>query len=420
MPCASYRQWTSRLPSETTADLLAIEHGDWQGDRQVMNAALYLALCLLVFCPALRAQKIDIEKLDPNMTLEKADAKGVAWFDPRTPPFRLVGFPWIGEDKVYRRLPVKPQWPIRGAVDSLANSTAGGQIQFQSDSPKVLLRVKLRQASGMYHMPATGQSGFDLYVGEAAKQRYLKTTSFDAKATDYEVTLFNGSKTKRHFTLNFPLYNGVESVELGVMAGATISPPLPYAHDGRIVVYGTSITQGGCAARPGMAYTNILSRRLNMEFVNLGFSGNGKGEPALAKLINQIDRKRLIVLDYEANAGESIRKTLGPFVDILRSQDKDISILVISKIRYAGELFDPAQLEKAQARAQFQADFVKARQAGGDSNIHFLDGGSLLGEHADECTVDGVHPTALGFMKMADGIESAIKTLFISDVLFRR
>ena len=376
-----------------------------------MKALFQLTLCLSLIGSSLRAQEIDIEKLDPNMTLEKADSKGIAWFDPRSKPFRLVGFPWIGEDKVYRRLPVKPQWPIPGAVDSLANSTAGGQIQFQSDSPKILLRVKLRQVSGMYHMPATGQSGFDLYAGGPLEQRYLATTRFNAKAKDYEVTLLNSSKSMRHFALNFPLYNGVESVEVGVAAGATITPPDPYVDDGRIVVYGTSITQGGCAARPGMAYPNILSRRLNREFVNLGFSGNGKGEPALAKLINQIDRKKLIVLDYEANAGESIRKTLGPFVDLLREKDKDIPILIISKIRYAGELFGRPQLAAAQARAQFQADFVETRRAGGDRNIHFLNGGSLLGEHADECTVDGVHPTDLGFMIMADGIEPVIKKI---------
>lgn len=195
------------------------------------------------------------------------------------------------------------------------------------------------------------------------------------------------------------------------MAGVTIAAPLPYEHGGRIVVYGTSITQGGCAARPGMAYTNILSRRLNTEFVNLGFSGNGRGEPELAKLIKQIDRKRLVVLDYEANAGESIRETLGPFVDILREHDKDLPILIISKIRYAGELHNPASLESAEAREQFQADFVRMRRAAGDANLHFLGGGTLLGARADECTVDGVHPTDLGFMKMADGIEPAIRAI---------
>jgi lysophospholipase L1-like esterase len=377
----------------------------------LMNVYLFLALSLFMLHPVLRAQKIDIEKLDPNMTLEKVDSQGITWFDPRAAPFRLVGFPWIDKEKVYRRLPLQPKWPIRLAVNDLANSTAGGQIQFQSDSAKILLRVKLRQSSGMYHMPATGQSGFDLYVGGPFKQRYLATSKFSATTKDYEVTLFNASKGNRHFTLNFPLYNGVESVEIGVMAGATIAPPLPYASDGRVVVYGTSITQGGCASRPGMAYPNILSRRINQEFVNLGFSGNGKGEPALAKLINQIDHKKLIILDYEANAGETIRKTLAPFVDLLRAHDKDIPILIMSKIRYAGELNSHSQLETARGRAKFQADFVRARQAAGDKNIHFLNGGSLLGEHAHECTVDGVHPTDLGFMKMAEAIQPMIKTI---------
>ena len=376
-----------------------------------MKPTSTLLLALIALSSILQSQEIDIEKLDPNMTLEKADDKGVAWFDPRTPPFRLVGFPWITEEKVYRRLPVKPQWEIRGAVDSLANSTAGGQIHFQSDSPKIMLRVKLPQASGMYHMPATGQSGFDLYIGEAGKQRYFSTTRFDAKSTDYEVTLFTGAKENRHFILNFPLYNGVKSVEVGVMAGSTIAAPPPFKREGRIVVYGTSITQGGCAARPGMAYTNVLSRRVDSEFINLGFSGNGKGEPALARLINQIGRKRLIVLDYEANVGNGIRDTLGPFIDLLREKDKAIPILVISKIRYADELHDAAKLGAAQKRAKFQEELVKSRRVAGDSNIHFLDGAPLLGKHADECTVDGVHPTALGFMKMANGIEPAIRAI---------
>ena len=167
----------------------------------------------------------------------------------------------------------------------------------------------------------------------------------------------------------------MESVEIGVVAGSSISPPLPFAHDGKVVVYGTSITQGGCAARPGMAYSNILSRRLNLEFVNLGFSGNGKGEPALAKLINQISRKKLIILDYEANAGESIRKTLGPFVKTLRSHDKKVSILIVSKIRYASELVGTSQLKKVQARASFQAEVVRGLRNAGDTNIHFLNGG---------------------------------------------
>lgn len=371
----------------------------------------FLFLYVSLFNSAVFAQKSKIGHLDASETIAKADANGVAWLDPRTPPFHLAGLPWIDQENVYRRLPLKPRWPIREEIDRLANSTSGGQIRFQSNSPEVLIRVKLQKGSGMNHMPATGQSGFDLYVGRAPNQLYFNTTKFKSRATEYEVTLFSGSKTNRHFTLNFPLYNGVKTVEIGVMGGATVASPAPYEHEGRIVVYGTSVTQGGCAARPGMSYSNILSRRIDAEFVNLGFSGNGIGEPEIAKLINEIPRKRIIILDYEGNAGESIRESLGPFVDILRAGDKDIPILVQSKIRYAVELHDPARLRSAEAIAKFQEQFVDARRAAGDANLHFHNGGHFFGEHADECTVDGVHPTALGFMKIADAMEPVVNRL---------
>lgn len=376
---------------------------------------LFVALLHVGSLASSAQEAIDVERLDPNMTLKRADTEGIAWFDPRMAPFRLLGFPWIEQDKVFRRLPVRPDWEIRKPVDSLANSTAGGQIHFRSDSEKLLLRVKLRQPSGMYHMPATGQSGFDLYTGEPGQQRYLATTRFAAKAGDYEVTLFEGDKVMRDFTLNFPLYNGVNSVEVGVVAGASVLAPKRLLRSGRVVVYGTSITQGGCAARPGMAYSNILSRRLGMEFVNLGFSGNGRGEPALANLICQIDDKSLVILDYQANAGESIRETLDPFVDVIRGAHPELPILIISKINYAAELNDEKRMRAARDLAQFQLNLVERRRENGDENICFLEGAELLGPNAHEGTVDGVHPTDLGFMMMAERIEPAVAAILESN-----
>jgi hypothetical protein len=373
--------------------------------------ARVLILFLFLFSVNFYSEELSIEELDPNMALKKADEKGMVWFSPSEKPFRLVGFKWIDKDKVFRRLPVKPDWPIRKAVDNLANSTAGGQLSFQTDSPKVTVRVKLSRQSGMYHMPATGQSGFDIYIGKPGQQKYFRTAKFGAKVTDYVFELFSGPKGNRHFTINFPLYNGVKSLALGVKAGSIIKAPLPFVDEESIVVYGTSITQGGCAARPGMAYSNILSRRLNSEFVNLGFSGNGKGEPALAHLINQIEKKKMVVLDYEANVGEGIKKTLEPFIDLIRSKNPLIPILVISKITYAAELAFPSQMKTLKDRAAFQKNLVEKKKAAGDQNIYFLDGGTLLGEYADECTVDGVHPTTLGFMKMANGIEPVIRRI---------
>ena len=369
---------------------------------------LFLCIHTIVF-----SQVPTSQKLDQNMALKKADADGIVWFDLREEPFQLVGFEWIEKDTVYRRLPIKPEWEIRDAVDQLANHTAGGQMRFRTDSKKILLKVELRERSGMYHMPATGQSGFDLYTKNQGIQMYLKTTRFPHDTIRYQVELFNvDEKQLRAFTLNFPLYNGVNSVQIGLEEEAIVEAPLPFTRSGKFVIYGTSITQGGCVARPGMAYSNILSRKLDVQFVNLGFSGNGRGEPELAHLINQISGTNFIILDYEANANSTIVNTLGPFVNILREKHPDTPILIMSKIRYANAVVGSPSYETLMNNRDFQKNLVEQRRTTGDNNIYFLDGSKVLGDDYFECTVDGSHPTDLGSYKIAEALFFQILKIF--------
>lgn len=351
-------------------------------------------------------------KLDENMALKKADADGIVWFDARERPFSLVGFEWIKQDSIFRRLPIHPDWEIPEAVDQLANHTAGGQVRFSTDSKRILVKVELREKSGMYHMPATGQSGFDIYLQDEAVQKYLKTTRFSNDSVRYQVELFNDNKKQqRTFTLNFPLYNGVNSLQIGLEAGSELQAPPPFTFPGKIVIYGTSITQGGCVSRPGMAYPNIISRKLDAQFVNLGFSGNGKGEPALANLINQISDVSLIILDYEANAGETIVNTLDPFITILREKHPDLPILVMSKIRYASASEGSSAYKSLMSNRDFQKKLVEEKKTAGDKNIYFLDGSTVLGNDYYECTVDGVHPSDLGSKRIADALTAAIERI---------
>lgn len=359
------------------------------------------------------AQISTAQKLDPNMALNKADADGIVWFDPKAEPFELVGFEWIKRDSVFRRLPLHPNWKIPEAVDQLANQTAGGQIRFQTNSNKILLRVKLSERSGMYHMPATGQSGFDLYIKENNSQHYIKTTRFPHDTIQYQTTFHVGKSNKmQNITLNFPLYNGVKSVLVGIEENSVLKSPEPFSEPGKIVIYGTSITQGGCVARPGMVYSNILSRKLDIEFVNLGFSGNGKGEPELAHLINEISDTRLIILDYEANAGKTIQTSIGPFIDILRKGHPEIPILIMSKTRYANATDGSESFKLLMNNRDFQKNLVADRKKEGDNHIHFMDGSVVLGEDYYECTVDGVHPSDLGSYRIAQALFIEIEEIF--------
>jgi hypothetical protein len=353
-------------------------------------------------------------KLDPNMRLAEKDTAATTWHDPANPPFQVFGLPWFTQERVYRRLPQKPAEPIPLAVDSLANCCAGGQIRFQSDTGRVSVRVSLREPGGMDHIAATGESGCDLYVDVGGRPRFYGVTRFNRKQMSYEALLFeHATRVLRVFTLNLPLYNGINELRIGLSPDAVVTAPPSYASPGCIVCYGTSITQGGCASRPGMAYTNILSRLLNMEVVNLGFSGNGRGEPEVARLVADVPAPRLFLIDYDPNcpSAEHIAKTLPEFLRILRNRHAAVPILVMSRIGYAHDLLQDAQRGERGRRRDIQAQVVAAAQDAGDRQIFFLDGAAILGDDFEECGVDGVHQTDLGFYRIAHALAPAIRRI---------
>lgn len=342
-----------------------------------------------------------------------SDSADVIWHSPKEQPFHVAGFAWFEQERSYRRLPRFPKHTLPAAVDYLANCTAGGQIRFHTNSSRLSVKVRLSGAADMNHMPATGQCGFDCYIGAIGEQMYCNTTKYDHSQKSYEFVMFENMKRGlQPVTLYFPLYMGVEEVLIGLDPGAELAPPPPYASDKRVVIYGTSITQGGCASRPGMAYTNILSRKLPVEFINLGFSGSGKGEAEVAHTIAEIPNPSLFVFDYEANcvSPELFQSTLPEFIRIVRNNHPEVPIVVLSQIRFGGEAFDSGLRELRLKRKEIQSETVKAFRQQGDTNIFFHDGEPMLGDSYNECTVDGVHPTDLGFYRMAEHLEPVLRS----------
>ena len=358
----------------------------------------------------------------------RADSDGLVWLHPHEKPLKLAGFHWFAQDGVYRRLPVNPPRPLPPAVESLAWCCAGGQVRFVSDTDRLALKVTLRTPFGMdcapfagpagpEHMAQTGVSGFDLYLGGPGGEAMYAVTRFPTGAREYTCRLLDRpGREPLVFTLNFPLFNGVQDVLIGLREGSSIRSPPPYRTERPVVVYGTSITHGGCASRPGACYTNILSRRLNVPFINLGFSGSGKGEPEVAEAVSSIRNPGLFVLDYEANSNlEGLGRTMPPFITTLRARHRAVPILVVSRVRFAKEALEsePAMRRAGESCKAFQERLVRRLRAAGDAHIHFLDGSRLLGKDYHECSVDGVHPTDLGFFRMADGLGPAIAKLLL-------
>lgn len=361
-----------------------------------------------------------IQHIDKNMSENVVNSgNGVCWYKPDQKPMRLTGFAFYEEDKVYRRLPLRTKelfHKVNPCLNDLCENTAGGQISFRTDSTRILLRAKLTGVHNMSNMTAVGQFGFDCYLGQNGERlKFYGITRFDITKDEYECEMVaNLAKDQiRDVLIHFPLYGGIKEVEIGLDEDAVVQEPKAYEKPGKIVFYGTSITQGGCASRPGMAYTNILSRWLNYECINFGFSANGLGEPEMADRIAEIEDVSMVVLDYEANAGTNgkLELTLVEFIHIIRRKHPFVPILVLSRIPYTGDYYNKALMERRNGLRDFQRQVVMDKKKSGDNNIYFYNGNDLMDEYFDEYTVDFIHPTDLGFFKMAEKLFPLLKEI---------
>jgi hypothetical protein len=267
-------------------------------------------------------------------------------------------------------------------------------------------------------MSFCGQAGFDLYLAdEGGRWRCMGVNRQNGeRAEEFENEFLHGmTRRMRDVLIDFPLYNGVEWVEIGLDRDAHVEAPAPYADPRPIVWYGTSITQGGCATRPGMAATNIVSRRLNRPILNEGFSGAGRGEPEIARMLAEVENPAAYVLDNAWNVDNgACRATLPQFIDIIRERHPQTPILLMTPTpgrEAAREIF--CEEDPMVERAAFIVQTCEKRRAAGDKNIHCLDvyGDGLLGDDYDEALVDGCHLTDLGFLRLADVVTPLLQKI---------
>ena len=262
----------------------------------------------------------------------------------------------------------------------------------------------------MPHMPATSVSGVDLYRQRDGQWNFIGA----GQATEFPTNvaqLATGLKAaEAEYRIYFPLYNGVASVEIGVHKGAAFR--IANRSDGKVapvVIYGTSITQGGCASRPGMSYPAILGRRMNVPVINLGFSGNGKSEPEVARLLSEL-KASAFVLDPIANLfSDQVGERMPKFIEIIRSRHPNTPILLVESPLFPDMPFSAPRAERVNTSNDYLRKVYEAQLAAGDQHICLVPACDLTTD-GGEGTVDGIHPTDVGFLKLADGLEPSLRT----------
>lgn len=330
-------------------------------------------------------------------------------------------FPLLGKitdttETRYERLPASLQTVSRPQVWQLGKNTSGLALRFRSNSTRISAKWNLLGDVNMNHMTATGIKGLDLYAWNGETWQFVNTARPTAKNNE-QVIISNMLPQEREYLLFLPLYDGVTDISIGVDSTAFIDVPnLPYPSvKNPIVCYGTSITQGGCATRAGMSYTNILERRLNREVINLGFSGNGQLDYEIAELMSRRTDAELFVLDFIPNVTlEQVRDKTATFVKKLRAHNSQIPILFVESILFPHSAFDVKMHKIVTDKNKVLREEYEKLKKRGHKNLYYLSSENLIGKDG-ETTVDGIHLTDLGFIRFTDELQKAILKIKIKN-----
>lgn len=320
---------------------------------------------------------------------------------------RIEGKGWSDTKSFYDRLPATAENTVRKNVWNLGRDSSGICIRFLTDATNIAARWTVRKdALGMPHMPPSGVSGLDLYLKEKGEWRWVGNARPFTKS-DEKYLVKSMKPGRREYALYLPLYNGIEELSIGVDESAALeTAPARIAKP--VVFYGTSILQGGCASRPGMAYPAILGRRLDWPTINLGFSGNAHCEPEVARLLAELD-PAVYVLDPLPNmTAQMVAERLERFVQIIRKARPNTPIIFVEHVDYTDGEFVPSRKERvAGDNAKLKETYERLLKSG-QKKLFYVPNAKLFGADG-EATVDGTHPTDLGFLRMADAIEPTLR-----------
>ena len=341
--------------------------------------------------------------------LAQEPAVTLRWQDVRN--LRLEGQGWTDTKQPFDRFPARAEAIVRKPVWDLSRHTAGLAARFVTDAATIRARWTVRsERLAMPHMPATGVSGIDLYVKLPGGWHWV-ANGRPEKKTNEQTLVGNWPGGRREYMLYFPLYNGTESIEIGVPQSAALEAAPARPDSVRpVVFYGSSILQGGCAARPGMAYPAIVGRMLDWPTINLGFSGNAKSEPEIATLFAELDPAVYVYDSLPNLEAREAEERIEPFLRTLRKAHPKTPIVLVENVIYTNIQFSEQRGKLVTEKNATLKEVYEKMRKEGDRNLRYVRADKLYGTDG-EATVDGTHATDLGFLRMAETIAPVLKPL---------
>lgn len=360
-----------------------------------------------------------ISDLDKNLKVSDGNIpQSAVWLDAKNDVFKLYGVFYDEKNHHFARMPKSVAANVSKGVEVFSCNTSGGRIRFKTNSRFIGIKAVMENSQLMPHITLAAQSGFDLFVRDnLGIDRYCSTflppfgmtkgysSVYYVKQKYYDSNLSYKDEALE-YTINFPLYDEVKELYIALDKEALLLNADGYKGFKPMIFYGSSITHGGCASRPGNSYPAIISRELNIDFINLGFSGNCLGESVMADYICGLDMS-VFICDYDHNAPsvEHLKKTLPALYTKFRKNKPSTPFIFVSApdVLLHPEAFNP--------RRNVVMETYNNALKNGDENVYFVDGATLFeGENWDLCTVDGCHPNDLGFYRMAKRISKEIKS----------
>lgn len=327
-------------------------------------------------------------------------------------PFPLLGKATQATHMRYARLPDSLEQTSRPKLWKLSRHSAGMSLRFRTNSTKIAVRWEVLQNYGMAHMTSIGIKGVDLYCLEKNAEWRFVNAGWPTGKKNEATIISNMSAEDREFMLYLPLYDGVCSLSIGIDSLSFLEQPavdLPVRRK-PVLFYGTSILQGGCASRPGMAHTNIISRRLNRECINLGFSGNAFLDLEVAEVIAQVDASA-IILDFAPNASvDQMKERMEAFYKVIRDKQPLTPVIFVEDPIFTHTLYDSRIAEEVKSKNQVLNMLFNELKQKNEQNIILVSSKDMLGTDG-EATVDGIHFTDLGMMRYADLLTPVIRNL---------